>query len=90
MGSVFVVITDVVDHQPFEMPFVERDDVIKQVSAAVANPTFGESVLPRTAKTSPLRLDAEAPCRADNVLVEVGAAIEDQTTHPLTIMGGKE
>jgi hypothetical protein len=72
----------------FEMSLLKHDDVIKQVSAAGANPTFGDSIPLWTAKTSPHRFDAEAPYRADNFLVEVGAAIEDQILRSVVIPEG--
>lgn len=45
MRSVVVVIADVLIHQSVEMSLVEHDDMIKQVSSAISNPTFCDAVL---------------------------------------------
>jgi hypothetical protein len=42
------------------MPFVENDHMVEQISAAVADPTLRNAVLPRASETSLLGLDAEA------------------------------
>jgi hypothetical protein len=65
-------------NQPFEMPFVECDYVIQQVSSTIVNPTFGDSVLPWTAEAGSFRCDAEAFYDADDLVVEVCSAIKDQ------------
>src|ERR1019366_1157505 len=49
MCSVVVVVANIFGHEAFEMAFVENDDVIEQVSAAVADEAFGNAVLPRAA-----------------------------------------
>jgi len=33
-------VVDVIPHQPLQMAFVQRDDVIEQVSPAVPSPAF--------------------------------------------------
>src|ERR1035437_9363540 len=70
------------------MPFVEHDDMIEQIPSAIPNPAFCNTVLPRTAEAGPLGLDAEALHRADNFLVEVRCAIEDQIGGDLVIRKG--
>ena len=60
------------------MPLIKDDDMIEQIPAATANEALRHSVLPWTAEAGPLRLDAETPDCADNFVIEVGAAIEDQ------------
>jgi len=54
MSAIFVVIADVVFQQSFQVPLVQNDDVIKQISTHTPNPALGETILPRTAE-----------CRAD-------------------------
>jgi hypothetical protein len=75
---IVVVIANVFSHQPFEMPLVEHDYMIEQVPSAITNPSFCNTVLPRTTEAGPLGLDAKALHCADNFLVEVRCAIEDQ------------
>jgi hypothetical protein len=50
MSPVIVTIEQVLGHQPFEVPFVQDDHVVKQVSSTTSNPTLSNTVLPRTAK----------------------------------------
>lgn len=69
---------EVVFHEPFQMPYIEADDVVEQVPAAIANPTLCDTVLPRTSEAGSLRLNAEALYCVDDLRIEVGAAIEDR------------
>ena len=54
MGSVFVIVADVLAHESLEMPLVEHDAVIQQIPSAVANPAFGDAILPWAAITRSL------------------------------------
>ena len=78
MGSVVMIVTDVLGHQPFEMPLVEHDHMIEQVSPAIADEAFCDSVLPGTAKASSLGFYPEALDGAGDFRAEVSSAIEDQ------------
>jgi len=78
MCPVLVVVADVLVHQPLQMPYVQNDDVIQQIPSAIFHPAFGDAVLPRASEVDLLRSDAEAFHRADDLLVEVRSAIEDQ------------
>ena len=40
MRPVVVVVTDVLIHQTFQMPFIHDDYVVEQISAAVADPAL--------------------------------------------------
>jgi len=60
------------------MPLIHDDHMVEQIAAAIADPALRNSVLPRTAETGPLGLDAKALYRVDYFLVELSAAIEDQ------------
>ena len=46
MGSVVMVVRDVLGQEPPEMALVQRNDVIEQITSAAANPAFRNSVLP--------------------------------------------
>jgi hypothetical protein len=78
MRSVVVVVTDVVAHQAFQMPFIQHEHMIKQIPAAVAHPTPANTVLPWTLETGPLGLNAKAPHGVDDFLIEARVAIKDQ------------
>ena len=77
---VVVVITDVLTHQAFQMGLVEHDHMIEQISSTVANPAFGDAVLPGTLEAGPFGRNAKALHRADDFLIEVRAAIKDQVS----------
>ena len=78
MRPVLMVVVDILAHQPFQMPLVQHDDVIEQVSPAVSNPAFRYTVLPRTPEAGSLRGDAKALDRLDDFRVEVRGSVEDQ------------
>src|ERR1035437_4716173 len=78
MGSVVVVIADVIIHQTFQVLLIQDDYMVEQISAAVADPAFCNSVLPRTSETGPFGLDSEALYGIDHLRVELCTAIKDQ------------
>jgi hypothetical protein len=63
MRSVIVVMTDVLAHQSFQMPFVQNDDVVEQIASTVANPTLRNTILPGTAEAGPFGLHGRFPYR---------------------------
>jgi hypothetical protein len=75
---VIVLVTDVFTHQSVQMAFVEYDDMIEQISPAVANPAFCYAVLPRAPEAAALWLDTETFYRADDFLIEIRSTVEDQ------------
>lgn len=48
MDSIRVIIRDVITHQTAQMKLVKDDDVIEKVISAAFDPTFRNSILPRT------------------------------------------
>src|ERR1035437_12871 len=80
MCPVVVVITDVLTHQAFQMGLVEHDHMIEQISSTVANPAFGDAVLPGTSEAGPFGRNAKALHRTNDFLIEVRAAIKDQVS----------
>jgi hypothetical protein len=76
MSSVLVVVTDILIHQAFQVPFVENDYRVEQIPSAVADPSFCDAVLPRTSEAGLLRLDAKVLHGVNDFLVELCAAIE--------------
>jgi hypothetical protein len=59
MGPIVVVVANVLGHDTFEMPLVEDDEVIKQISPAATDEALSNTVLPGTAEAGPLGYDAE-------------------------------
>ena len=78
MSAVLVVIMDIVIQQPPQVPLIKNDHVIQEISAYTANPAFGSSALPRTAKGGAYRLGTHRCHSRDNVGTELRIAIEDQ------------
>ena len=52
MRAVFVVVADVLIEQPFQMAFMECDDVVQEVSAAAFHPALRDASLPGALKGS--------------------------------------
>ena len=50
VGSVFLVIADVLRQQAFQMALVQGDDMVQQIAPATLHPAFGCAVLPGTFK----------------------------------------
>ena len=78
MSSVLVVVPDVLVHQAFQMAFVHNNYIVEQIPAAVADPSLGHAILPRTSEAGPLRLDAKALHRVNNFFIELCATVKDQ------------
>jgi hypothetical protein len=58
MRAVFVVVADVFREQPFQMAFMEPDDMIQQFAAAASYPALGDPILPGAFEGSPNRTAA--------------------------------
>ena len=59
MGSVVVIVGDVLPKKLSEVAFVENDDVIEEFASDAPDPALGNAVLPRTSVCSSGRPDAE-------------------------------
>ena len=73
-----MVIADVFVHEALQMALVEYDHMVEQIPTAVADESFGNTVLPRASEAGSLRLDAEALHGVDDFSIEIGAAIKYQ------------
>ena len=73
-----MVITDVFGHQALEVPLIEHDDVIEQVSTATSDESLRDAILPRAAEPSLFRFDGEALECAESFTAEVGSSVKDQ------------
>ena len=56
--TVLSVIPNVFEEQPFQVVFIEDDDMIQQVEPAAANPALGDAILPGTFEGNLKRMDA--------------------------------
>jgi len=50
VASVFVVVVDVAPHEPEKISLANYHDVVEKLTPATADPSFGRTVLPGTAK----------------------------------------
>ena len=78
MRAVLMVVADVFREQPLQMPFIHRDDVIQQVTAAALHPPFRHTVLPWTLKRSSDRSHAQGANRRRNLESIFVVSVKDQ------------
>jgi len=78
MGSVLVKVSNILAHQPFEMPSVEHDHVVEEIATAASDEALGDAVLPRALERSPDRFHAKRLCRFDDFGIEGCVAVVDQ------------
>src|SRR5580700_11130069 len=78
MRPIVVVVADVLSHQSFQMPLVQNDPVIQQVSAAASHPAFRNAVLPRATESSADGLASHLSHERQHVSAELGVAVEQQ------------
>jgi hypothetical protein len=78
MSPVIVVVTNVLIHQPFQMPLIENDHMIEQITTATAYEALGHAILPRALEQSAHRLCAQDFCFPNDFCVEDGVTIVDQ------------
>jgi len=76
--AIVVVIGDVLADEPEQVPLAEHDQVIEQLSAQCADPSFGETVLPRRARSDSKLAQAEPFDSTVEHGAEHAVAIADQ------------
>jgi len=76
MGSILMVVADVLGHEPFQVSLVQDNYVIEQVSSATTDPTFRDPVLPGTTKGSPHRLAPHLSRERHHVFAELPITVE--------------
>src|ERR1039458_2425718 len=64
---IFMVIANILSHQPLEVLLIQDDHVVQQVSSATPDPALRHTVLPRTAKSCPGRLASQISYRRNHV-----------------------
>ena len=53
MGAIFMVVANIFRKQSAQVPFVDGNDVVQQVTTATLNPSFRDTVLPRAFERGP-------------------------------------
>ena len=76
MRAVFVVVADVLREHPFQMAFIECDDVVQQVPAAASHPALGEAILPGAFEGSANRMDAQGANSERAIDLPEGTAVQ--------------
>jgi hypothetical protein len=78
MGSIFVVVANVVRKQPSQMAFIHCNNMVQQIAAATFDPTFRYTVLPRTFERGPHRPDPQRANGIWHLCSVLAIPIEDQ------------
>jgi hypothetical protein len=75
---VVMVIAHIFCHEPFEMPFVERDHVVQQIASAARDETFGHAILPGAPNRRANRYNTQALHGFQNLTVKRVLTIKDE------------
>ena len=78
VGSVLVVVANILVHQPLQVALVEHDHMVEQVAAAVAHEALCNAVLPRAFERSANGFYAKDFRRCQNLSAESGVAVVNQ------------
>src|SRR5260370_39878237 len=62
------------------MSFVQRDDMVQDLSATTSDPSFRRSVLPRRLDARPLRFQTRRLQKTDDGGIEFRIAVQDHVT----------
>ena len=78
MSPVLVVVEHVRRHQPFQMPLIQDDHVVKQVASATSHPALRNTVLPWTAKGRASWLASHIPHSRNHIGSKLCVSVEEQ------------
>ena len=78
MRAVREVVPDVLAEKAMEVPIVEHDDVVEQLTADGADKALSHPVLPGAAVAGAGRFDVQGPHRPGDLRGEDRVAVEDQ------------
>src|SRR5215469_1322507 len=76
MRSILMVVADILGQQPLQVPLVQDNHVIEQVSSTTPDPTLRNPVLPRTAKGSADRLASHLFRERHHVAAKLRVSVE--------------
>ena len=76
MNSVAMVVAHVVPHQPEQMSFVQRDDMIHDLSATTSHSAFRDSILPGRLNARPLRFQTRRLQERDDARIEFRITVQ--------------
>lgn len=78
MRAVLMMVSNVLGEQSFQMAFIQRNNVVQQVSSAASHPTLRDAILPWTSEGSSLGNNPGGFHRCDHLEPELLIAIKDQ------------
>jgi hypothetical protein len=78
MRAVFVVVADVFREQPFQMAFIQPDNVIQQIASAAFDPRLRNTILPGTFEGGPHRAHLQRSNGYGNLQPVLCVPVEDQ------------
>ena len=76
MRPVLVIVVQVRRQQPFEMPLIQDNHVVQQVSSTASHPPLSNTVLPRTAKGRANWLASDVPHSRNYIGAKLCVSIE--------------
>ena len=77
MSPIFVVIADVISHQPSQVPLVQDNHMVEQVTTYAPDPALRDAVLPRTSEGGSDRQHPVVLHSRHDVSIEYRIAIEN-------------
>ena len=88
MGSVLVVVADILMEQPSKMSLAQRHHMSEQLVAAAQYPPLAESILPRASISRRLRFDPHPLDDAEDALSELLVVVVDEIARDLAVGEG--
>jgi len=77
VNTVLMVVAHVITHEPEQMSFVQRDDMVQDLTATTSNPSFRGSILPGRLDARPLRFQAGRLQKGRDGGIKYRIAIQD-------------
>src|SRR5258705_1143572 len=78
MRAVLMMVTNILGEQSFQMAFIQRNNVVQQVSPTASHPPLRDAILPWTSECSSLGNDTGGFHRCDHLKPKLLIAIKDQ------------
>jgi len=80
MRAVLMVVANILREPPFQVAFVNCNDVIQEITPATPYPTLCDSILPRTLERSADRIHPQGSNRCGDFQSILGITIKDDET----------
>src|SRR5260370_35212021 len=77
MRAIIVVVANRLREPPFQVAFVNCDDVIQEITAATPYPTLCDSIMPRTFERGAARIPPQGSNRCGHFQSILGITIKD-------------